>query len=283
MTAHEPEENAAMVTFVRNAELTVPRAMSLPEEDIFGNTKKLRFTLKEIADHKARKGRMLTVLDFGCGNADALGKYLIGDGIRYVGVDFHEPSLDYARAHFGGANAAFLPAVPDGTIFDVIVYADVLEHVHDPLAILSAHVRQLAPDGIVIGSVPNGYGPCETEKFFNRHLHLYEGLRFVKRSTLRLLGRPLPEREALPYNSESGHVIFFTMRSFRRMVSAAGLEILRFGHGGFVGADVTGNTIFRSRRFVEWNVDVSDRLPSWVVSTWYFVLGRPNDAAGNGR
>jgi hypothetical protein len=58
------------------------------------------------------------------------------------------------------------------------------------------------------------------------------------------------------------------------MVASADLKILRFGHGGFIGADVTGNTIFRSRRFIDWNVDLSDRLPSWVVSTWYFVLGR---------
>jgi len=271
-----------MVTFVRNADLTAPSGIALPKEDIFGNIKKLRFTLKEIADHKAREGRPLTVLDFGCGNADALGQYLIGDGVRYVGVDFHEPSLEYARTHFGGPNAIFLPAVPQSTIFDVIVYADVLEHVHDPLSILSSHVRQLAPDGIVIGSVPNGFGPCETEKFFNRHLHLYQGLRFMKRATLRLFGRPFPEREALPYNSECGHVVFFTMRSFRHMVSAAGLEILRFGHGGFVGADVTGNTIFRSQRFVNWNVDISDGLPSWVVSTWYFVLGHKDVVAGKG-
>ena len=263
-----------MVQFVRNAELTMPEARALPEEDIFGNVKKLRFILKEIADHKARKGRELAVLDFGCGNAAVLGQYVIGDGIGYVGVDLHEPSLSYARKHFGRPNATFAPAVPDDIIFDVILYADVLEHVHDPLGIVLAHVRQLAPDGIVIGSVPNGYGPCETEKFLNRHLHLYQALRFVKRLTLRMLGRSLPERGALPYNYEFGHVIFFTMNSFRRMVASAGLRILRFGHGGFVGADVTGNTILTSRRFVDWNIDVSDRLPSWVVSTWYFVLGR---------
>jgi len=270
-----------MGTFVRNSDLTIAADVALPEEDIFGNIKKLRFTLKEIADHKARMGREITILDFGCGNAAALGQYLIGDGIRYVGVDFHEPSLRYGEKHFGGTNAIFAPAVPEGVVFDVLVYADVLEHVHDPLAVLSAHVRQLAPNGIVIGSVPNGYGPCETEKFFNRHLHLYQMLRFVKRSTLALLGRRPVARKALPYNSESGHVIFFTMKSFRRMVAASGLHILRFGHGGFVGADVTGNTIFRSRRFVDWNVEVSDRLPSWVVSTWYFVLGKDAESPGN--
>ena len=245
----------------------------LPAEDIFGNVKKLRFILDEIAAHRARLKRDVRVLDFGCGNATAVGQYVIGPGVRYVGVDLHGPSLDHARARFGGPDAEFFDAVPGGT-FDVILYADVLEHVPDPLAVLSAHARQLASDGIVIGSVPNGFGPCEIEKFIDRHLGLYRALRWVKRATLRLLGRVRARPEPIPYNSESGHIVFFTLRRLRRTIAEAGLRILRFSHGGFVGADLTGNTIFRSPAFVAWNVRVSDRLPSWSVSTWYFVLAR---------
>ena len=243
-----------------------------PAEDIFGNVKKLAFIVDAIATHRARLGRPVRVLDFGCGSATAVGQYLIGEGVEYTGVDFHEPSLGYARAQFGGPHAAFLAAVPADAVFDVIVYADVLEHLPDPLTMLAAHVRQLAPDGIVVGSVPNGYGPCEVEKFIDRHLRLYQMLRFVKRSALELAGREPNRPGAIPYNSECGHVIFFTLSQLRCMVAVAGLRIARFGHGGFVGADLTANTIFRSRRFVEWNVAVADRLPSWAVSTWYFVL-----------
>ena len=253
-----------------------------PAEDIFGNAKKLDFILDEIAVHRDRIGREPRVLDFGCGNATAVGRYLIGEGVVYTGVDFHAPSLAYARAHFGGPSAMFLPAVSGDAVFDVIVYADVLEHLYEPLAILAAHVRQLAPDGIVIGSVPNGYGPCEVEKFIDRHLRLYRMLRFVKRLALSIIGRRHKVSVTVPYNNELGHVVFFTLRQLRRMVAAAGLRITRFAHGGFVGADLTANTIFRSRRFVEWNVKVADGLPSWTVSTWYFVLAR-REQSGAGR
>jgi hypothetical protein len=147
---------------------------------------------------------------------------------------------------------------------------------------LSAHVRQLAPDGIIIGSVPNGYGACEVEKFVDRHLGLYKALRFEKRSALSMTGRT-PNRPApIPYNSESGHVVFFTLGSLHRMVAEAGLRFVEFAHGGFVGADLTANTIFGSRRFVGWNVRVADRLPSWAVSTWYFVLAKDPPAGGAG-
>ena len=256
------------------AETSWPGHPPLPAENIFGDTKKLRFVLRAIEDHRAKLGRDVSVLDFGCGNAAALGSYLIGDGVRYVGIDFHEPSLRYAREHFGGPNAQFSETVPEGMTFDVLLYADVLEHVPDPLGVLQTHAPLLNPGGIVIGSVPNGYGPCETEKFISRHLHLYDTLRFVKRTFLRLIGRPKVDAPTLPYNHESGHVFFFTMRSLTQTAADAGFRIVRLGHGGFVGADLTGSTIFASRRFVDWNISVADRLPSWIVSTWYFVLAQ---------
>lgn len=248
--------------------------IAFPAEDIFGNTKKLKFILDAVAAHRERIKRDVTILDFGCGNAIGVGQYLIGDGVRYIGVDFHEPSLAYAREHFGGPNALFLDAVPANVSFDVIVYSDLLEHVHAPLAVMQEHTRQLLPDGIVIGSVPNGYGPCEIEKFIDHRLRLYRALRWVKRAALRLMGREPNKPSLIPYNNESGHVIFFTLRSLRDMVRAAGFRIVQFRHAGFVGADLTGSTIFTSARFVAWNVQVSDRLPAWMVSAWHFVLAR---------
>lgn len=256
------------------ADASWPGRPPLPAEDIFGNAKKLRFILRTIEDYRAKLGRDVSVLDFGCGNADGVGRFLIGEGIDYVGVDFHEPSLDYARKKCGGAHAEFRTTVPDDKKFDVVVYADVLEHVPDPLAIVSSHAKLLVPGGIVIGSVPNGYGPCEIEKFVDRHLRLYKMLRFAKRTALRLAGRPPNPPSTLPYNHESGHIVFFTMRSLKRMAAVAGFRIARFAHGGFVGADLTGSTIFASARFVNWNIRAADRLPSWLVSTWYFVLER---------
>jgi len=249
-----------------------PGRPPLPEEDIFGNAKKIRFILPIIARLREKLDRDVSVLDFGCGNALGVGQYLIGEGIDYVGVDFHEPSLSFARENFGGPKAQFLDKVPGDRTFDVIIYADVLEHVHDPLSIVKAYAHQLAPGGILIWSVPNGYGPCEIEKKIDQRMRLYQILRFVKHLGLRLTGRSSQMPPSVPYNNECGHVKFFTLGALRRLASDAGFKIVQIAHGGFVGADLTGNTIFRSRRFVEWNIRISDRLPSWMVSNWYLVL-----------
>jgi SAM-dependent methyltransferase len=249
-----------------------PGRPPLPAEDIFGNAKKIRFILPLIARLREKLGRDVLILDFGCGNALGVGQYLIGEGIDYLGVDFHEPSLSFAREHFGGPKAEFRTDVPKDRVFDVIIYADVIEHVHDPLGLVKAYAHQLAPDGVMIWSIPNGYGPCEIEKKIDKRLRLYQALRFVKHAMRRLTERSMTMPASAPYNNDSGHVQFFTLGALRRLAATTGFKIVQVAHGGFVGADLTGNTIFTSRRFIEWNIRVADRLPSWMVSNWYLVL-----------
>jgi 2-polyprenyl-3-methyl-5-hydroxy-6-metoxy-1,4-benzoquinol methylase len=87
---------------------------------------------------------------------------------------------------------------------DVIVYADVLEHLVDPLGVLLALNRHLAPHGHAIASVPNV-------------AHLWVRL-------LLLAGRwDYADRGIL----DRTHLRFFTERSLRGLVAAAGLRIER--------------------------------------------------------
>ena len=145
----------------------------------------------------------------------------------------------------------------------------------DPLSILQATTSKLAPGGILIWSIPNGYGPCEIEKKIDQRLRLYQSLRFVKNLGRWLTGRAAQMPPSVPYNNECGHVQFFTLaratQARRRCrvqdradsamadLSALILPAIRFSE---------------AQRFVEWNVRISDRLPSWMVSNWYFVLAK---------
>ncbi len=89
--------------------------------------------------------------------------------------------------------------------FDVIVYADVLEHLVDPLRVLYGLDRHLAPEGFVIVSVPN-------------IAHLYIRL-------LLLCGRfDYIDRGIL----DRTHLHFFTARSLSTFIADAGLVVERF-------------------------------------------------------
>jgi len=250
-----------------------PAAPPLPPENLYGHTKKLRYILAAIDRRRAALGRAPRVLDFGCGNGEAVSQYIIGQGVAYWGVDVHEPSLAHARRRFASERARFLAAPPDDVTFDLVVYADFLEHVPDPERFLAMHARMLAPGGLVVGSVPNGYGPFEIEQRIDRWLRLSRALEALSRAKRRLR-KQTRERadEALPYNYESGHVVFFTRAMLERRAGAAGLRVTDFANGAFLGASLSGILLARSPRFIDWNARVADRLPHWMVSTWYFTL-----------
>ncbi|SBT09357.1 conserved hypothetical protein [Candidatus Propionivibrio aalborgensis] len=248
----------------------------LPAEDVYATAKKICFVLERIRRYRQQVNSTPRILDFGCGNGAALGHYVIGEGVDYLGVDFHAPSLDYARAHFGERNARFLPHVPAGERFDILIYSEVLEHLDDPSAILRSHLPLLAPGGMVLGSIPNGYGLTEIEKYVDRKLHLYEALRWVWR---RLRGGGLArQEEGLPYNHACGHVQFFTRRSFERAVCSAGLEVAELRNGSVMGADLSGATFLRPHVLIEFNTKLADYLPAWAAATWHFTLHRAKEA-----
>jgi 2-polyprenyl-3-methyl-5-hydroxy-6-metoxy-1,4-benzoquinol methylase len=141
----------------------------------------------------------LRVLDVGCAGgslAQCLGKVR---GCRVTGVE-RDPRLA-ARArpycdkiHVGDVESGKVLAKIKGP-FDAVVFADVLEHLRDPEAALSAAARFLRNDGHVYVSVPNvanwrvrlgllagRFAYSDTGILDRTHLHL-----FTRRSALDML------------------------------------------------------------------------------------------------
>lgn len=97
-----------------------------------------------------------TLLDVGCGTGLFL-SVARRRGWETYGIDGSEEATNYARDHFGldpwvGDFADFSS---EGRTFDVITGWDIIEHARDPLGLLSAIRRSLAPGGIVALSTPN--------------------------------------------------------------------------------------------------------------------------------
>ncbi len=97
------------------------------------------------------------ILDVGCGYG-GLGRLLtmsrrIVHGIeRNPAASSHLHGI-YARFVIGDA-AAGLEELR-GERYDCIVFADILEHLVDPWAVLARAGTLLAPDGVVVASIPN--------------------------------------------------------------------------------------------------------------------------------
>lgn len=102
------------------------------------------------------------VLDLGCGEG-RLGERLITEGRADVvdGVEIDPAAAAIAAAALGDVVALDLetPAFGEWLArrepYDLIVVADVLEHVRDPWTLLPGILDALRPGGLVVASIPN--------------------------------------------------------------------------------------------------------------------------------
>jgi SAM-dependent methyltransferase len=127
-------------------------------------------------------GPGLRVLDLGCRDGALTAEYLHGNDV--VGVDVDRSAL--ARAGNRGIETTWAdlddPLPFEDESFDVVVTAEVLEHLRLPDVMLAEARRVLRPDGLLVGSVPNCFRLKTRLRFLFGHqpesdptlLHLFD-------------------------------------------------------------------------------------------------------------
>lgn len=245
--------------------------------ELHGHRKKLAFFLRSLATFRALRGLSLAdtrVVEVGCSNGRNIALPLAEQGYRITGVDIHAPSIAYASAHNTFPNVRFLcqdfADFASDEFFDVVVLSDILEHVEDPLHIILTATKHLAPGGMVLVCIPNGYGPYENEQRLLRVTGLDRLVEGVIRWGKRLLQRRV-EKQA-EYNYDSGHIQFFRMHDFESLATSAGLRIEEQANGALFGGGATYYFGLLLPFIVTPSLWLADQLPSRLASTWYFRL-----------
>jgi 2-polyprenyl-3-methyl-5-hydroxy-6-metoxy-1,4-benzoquinol methylase len=150
-------------------------------------------------------GRQL--LDVGCARGH-LSIALKRQGWNVTGIEYDSQDAQAAQeagiAMIVGTAESALSNMTD--TFDVIVFADVLEHFVEPLEVLTLAKNRLKPGGQIVISIPNV-------------AHLTVRLQLLLGS-FNYTDRGILDRT---------HLHFYTKRSLREMISQADLEIVHLG------------------------------------------------------
>jgi len=242
-----------------------------PAEDAYGLAKRLAFCAEIIAS-----GRPTFVLDVGCGTGENLTRPLAEHfpELRFLGIDGDPDSIRYARAGAALPNLSFgghadLEQVRNA---DLIIASEVIEHVESPERFLADIGRHLRPDGSMILTTPNGYGPFELVSLVEVLLRL-SGAFVLLRGLKRALVGGGAEVRARDTLAASPHLNFFSFGQIQDIFAGAGLEVERYQARTLL-CGFGFDTLVKGLSVGEWNARVADRLPARCVSAWMFVLKR---------
>lgn len=129
------------------------------------DSKKYRYQIPDDMNHAASKvvalvGHDRDVLEIGCGCGIQSRRMVERFGCRVTGIELDPEAGKDARAYcdpmiVGDIAALDLDAELGARRFDAITFADVLEHLYDPMGVLKKVRPLLKDDGRVIASIPN--------------------------------------------------------------------------------------------------------------------------------
>jgi 2-polyprenyl-3-methyl-5-hydroxy-6-metoxy-1,4-benzoquinol methylase len=268
-------------------------------ENVYGHRKRLEFVAARLDEKRAANpAAPLRVLDFGCGTGVMITRPLALLGHHVTGIDIDAVSIGRAVRLNAAPALAHLVYVagrleqqPWQDRFDAVVASEVLEHIPDPPAFVALLARCLKRDGLLIVTVPNGYGAFEIDS------HLWEALRKVPgfwrleagwhrlRASVQWLtgghvaasaaaaAEDAPESLAT-LNENSPHCQRFTRGAVLRLFDGLGFTCTAEGCSALWSGPIA-HTLFRdSPRIVRWNGALADRLPAGLASGWYFAFRR---------
>lgn len=144
------------------------------------------------------------ILDVGTASG-YLGKIWRKSGHYVAGIEYDAATAEKAREYYDAFQVADVEhfAFPYGHEFDYIVFADVLEHLRDPAAVLRRCIPALNETGKIVISVPN------IANWIARIGLLFGKFDYMDRGIL-----------------DRTHLRFFTLRSLKQLVSDVSCEVL---------------------------------------------------------
>lgn len=224
----------------------------------FVDFKRLDFIIHTLeANYGAAKNKVMG-LDIGCGKGN-ITLPLTSLGYKMLGVDIYARAIDICiqkkEKLFSGhqdypkflAGDAENLSFRQGDNFDFVICSEVLEHVRHPEKVLKSLDSCLKQNGILIVTVPNGFGPYSLvfDQLRNKIVH-----------------------KLVPRIGPSEHVQYFTFSAITKLIKGAGFEVLKVKHSDFISFLPL---LVKSDRFCVWDCKLADSLFHPMVSGWFLV------------
>jgi 2-polyprenyl-3-methyl-5-hydroxy-6-metoxy-1,4-benzoquinol methylase len=215
--------------------------------------------------------RKLKVLDVCCGNGN-ISRYIGSKGHHVLGIDISEATINKAVSLTNMPNVRFKNIAAEELIaasefFDLVICSEVIEHLDTPSTVVQALSVLINKNGILIVTVPNGFGP--------RELFITKPLQWMKSKAPFVYGAVNSFKKALGFSGATvqsdaenlTHVQFFTKRSLISLISQNGLKLVQFRPSNFIeGVFPYSLLAKRSNKLQSLDCWMADQLPDQMAS-----------------
>ena len=259
-------------------------------EDTYGHGKRLHFIKQSIEDYcqQNKKSKQdIKILDIGCGTGIGITLPIASLGYNIIGVDIDKNSIAWANKENIYPNAGFecglLENLSHINDFDIIIGSEVLEHISNPKEFLFLLRSRLKKNGIIVLTVPNGYGWFEFEKFLYEKcglkyiLMVLHGIAmFLKHLLTRI--RPIASEKQIKYsvpatlNEKDVHLQRFTLKRLNYLFLRSNLKSIKVCKATIFGGPISESLFGRCKTFLKLNNWLGDKLSYNLSIDWYFVL-----------
>lgn len=253
-------------------------------ETFYGVVKRLNFVNTQIARQVSASGTDLTALDIGCGTGNLLTIPLARRfaSLKITGYDQDEKSiaeLELSAGRLGLPNlrGVISQAQVEGA-YDIVIASEVIEHVEAPVEFLEWVSSLLRPGGLLILTLPNGYGWFEADSTVYRILEYLGVMQLLRKA------KGPQDEEAVSGGTDtlalSLHVNFFSYNQIRDILGAFGFRTLQIEGRTFLCGDITSRILAPLTR--NGHFDINNWLGGWLpkplVSGWMFAAtaGEPD-------
>ncbi|MBN2133422.1 MAG: class I SAM-dependent methyltransferase [Sedimentisphaerales bacterium] len=133
------------------------------------------------------------ILSVGCASGRTEAEF-VQRGVRVVGIEINPEAAERARQrglHVLEGDVSSIDVGTEDGPYDCLIYADVLEHLTDPVGVLRRHVEHLRSGGTVIVSVPNFRHYQVFAQLFVRGYIRYSDAGVLDRTHLRITTRKM--------------------------------------------------------------------------------------------
>jgi 2-polyprenyl-3-methyl-5-hydroxy-6-metoxy-1,4-benzoquinol methylase len=251
------------------------------KSDSFAGLPELDFLVQSL--QKYQPDRSTRVLDVGCGFGN-LTIPLASLGYSVSGIDIQPGLIEKAKELNPFTQATFHCIDVEqltGKVFDVIVLTQVLEHLVDPGRFLRVLASLCRPGGVLLLTLPNGYGPKELVERLYRRLRTSRVLRqlvLTYRERMRKSNKSayVFDLYSEDNSEESPHAQQFTMCRLLRLLQNSGFGPIEIQHCDIFTTLIRFYLPFLPLPATVQRLDywLADMLPHRLVSHWFLVCRR---------